>query len=94
MRAWNARHIPSVLLVVALTFVPSPVGAGDLAARSSYLGGVSVSVTPKEVAPSAATWEFSVGLNTHSQDLSDDLVKSPVLIDAQGGKHAPTAWEG
>jgi hypothetical protein len=26
--------------------------------------------------------------------LSDDLVKSSVLLDARGARHAPIAWEG
>ena len=33
-------------------------------------------------------------LDTHSQDLSDDLLKTAVLVDAQGGRHAPLAWQG
>jgi len=80
--------------VLAFCVAAGAAGAADLAPRSSNLEGVSVAVTPKDVAPGAATWEFSIALNTHSQNLSDDLVKTAVLIDSQGGRHAPTSWEG
>jgi len=90
-----ALHVFRFLaMTLASALAAGIAGAADLAPRSSNLAGVSVSVTPKEVAPGAATWEFSVALNTHTQDLSDDLVKTAVLIDAQGGRHSPTAWEG
>lgn len=82
------------LLLVAAAALAAGVAAADLGARSSSAAGVSVSVTPKQVAPGAATWEFSVALNTHTQELSDDLMQTAVLIDAQGGRHLPTAWEG
>jgi hypothetical protein len=55
---------------------------------------VTVKVTPKDVAPDAAAWVFAVVLDTHSRDLSDDLVKNAVLLDARGARHAPIAWEG
>ena len=51
-------------------------------------------VTPKNLASNAGRWEFVVVLDTHSQDLSDDLVKSLLLLDGAGGEHSPTAWDG
>jgi hypothetical protein len=33
-------------------------------------------------------------LDTHTQDLSDDLVKSAVLLDDRGNQFRPLAWEG
>lgn len=33
-------------------------------------------------------------LDTHSQDLSDDLVATAVLVDPAGRETRPTAWEG
>ena len=68
--------------------------AADLSPRTSNAAGVSVSVTPKLVAADAPAWEFGIALNTHSQDLSDDLVKNSVLIDSRGARHAPVAWAG
>jgi hypothetical protein len=55
---------------------------------------VTINVTPKNLASDADSWEFAVVLDTHSQDLSDDLVKSSLLLDGAGGQHSPTAWDG
>jgi hypothetical protein len=55
--------------------------------------GVKVTVTPQELSPAAKTWDFEVTLETHTQDLSDDLTKSALLI-ADGTKHMPLNWKG
>src|SRR5262245_50124048 len=81
-----------VLLALAGIALTSP--AAELTAQKTSGGGVTVAVTPLALAPGAARWDFKVVLDTHSQDLSDDLVKSAVLLDGTGGRHAPTAWEG
>jgi len=84
----------ALAIALAPALAAGAASAADLAPRSSNLEGVSVDVTPKNVAPGAAMWEFGITLTTHSKDLSDDLVKTVVLIDSQGGRHAPTGWEG
>lgn len=94
MQPRRATRFLRGLVFLAAATLAAGAAAADLGARSSNNGGVSVSVTPKVVSPTAAAWEFSVVLNTHTQDLSDDLVKNTVLIDAQGGRHSPTAWVG
>jgi hypothetical protein len=83
-----------MLAAVAALLVTGAAGAAELETRTSSAAGVTVKVTPKDVAPGAATWAFAVVLDTHSKDLSDDLAKNAVLRDAQGGRHAPLAWEG
>jgi len=83
-----------MLAAVAALVVTGAAGAAELETRTSSAAGVTVKVTPKDVAPGAATWAFAVVLDTHSKDLSDDLAKNAVLRDAQGGRHAPLAWEG
>jgi hypothetical protein len=82
----------SMICIAALA--PHLAHAADLSPRTSSAAGVSVNVTPKLVAPDAPAWEFGIALNTHSQDLSDDLVKNSALIDSRGGRHGPVAWEG
>lgn len=37
---------------------------------------------------------FEIALNTHSVDLSDDMVKISLLRDDRGKEYAPLAWEG
>ena len=68
--------------------------AAELAVQRSSAGGVTVAVTPQSFAAGAKSWDFKIALDTHSADLSDDLVKSAVLLDGTGGTHAPVAWDG
>lgn len=82
------------LLLLVLSASVSVVAGADLQTRSASAAGVTVKVTPTKVARGAPTWDFEIVLDTHSQDLSDDLVKNAVLVDAKGSKHAPLAWEG
>ena len=78
-------------LVTALATAAAAV-AGSLPPRSDSRAGVTVSVTPRNLA--GAVWEFDVALNTHSQDLSDDLVRSAVLIAEGGTRIAASGWRG
>lgn len=55
--------------------------------------GVKVTVTPRDFSNKAKTWDFEVVLETHTQDLSDDLAKSSALI-ADGKRYTPFEWEG
>jgi hypothetical protein len=66
----------------------------ELPTRKDSSNGVTVAVTPVNLAPGAKTWDFSVVLDTHTQDLSDDLAKSAVLVDERGNESKPLAWDG
>lgn len=55
--------------------------------------GVKVTATLQNLLSEAKTWGFEVILETHTQDLSDDLAKSSVLI-ADGKQYLPLGWEG
>jgi len=69
--------------------------AADLPSQSSEDGGVTIAVKPLEVSAKASTWSFQVTLNTHSQDLSDDLVRTAFIVDRAGKRNlAPAAWQG
>lgn len=57
-------------------------------------GNVSVVVTPLNFSPQSAVWKFDVGMNTHSVELDQDMVKSAVLIDDQGKEYDPIKWDG
>jgi hypothetical protein len=65
-----------------------------LSAQTSRDGGVTVTVTPKDLAADAPRWQFEIVFDTHSVDLRHDLIKSAALIDAAGRRHAPLAWDG
>ena len=88
------RMLCSLLSSVSLLLALEPATAAELGARSSSAAGVTVKVTPRDVSPQAAVWQFAVVLDTHTQDLRDDLVKNAALVDARGARHAPLAWEG
>ena len=70
------------------------VFAAELGIQRSSTGGVTVAVTPQNLAASARSWDFKVALDTHSQDLNDDLVRSAALLDDKGSRHPPVKWEG
>lgn len=65
-----------------------------LAPQTRSEGGVQVKVTPKNITVAADTWDFEVALNTHSVALDQDLVKTTVMVDAQGKQYLPIAWNG
>lgn len=71
---------------------PLPVFAQQAAATQTTVAqGVTVKVTPGKLADSG--WEFSVVLDTHSEDLKDDLEKSAVLV-VDGQEIQPVQWQG
>jgi len=56
------------------------------------VNGVTIAVTPQLRAGESPS--FKVVVDTHSQDLRDDLLNSSVLVDSAGNRYAPTAWDG
>ena len=66
--------------------------AAELTTIKNAANGVTIAVTPNVKAGTGP--EFKVVMDTHSQDLSDDLLKSAALVDSAGNRYAPTAWEG
>jgi hypothetical protein len=83
----------AVAALLAVAAVLQSVAAG-LAPQKSVERSVTLTVTPQDFLGNAKTWDFRISLDTHSQDLSDDLLKSAVLLDGTGARHAPVAWEG
>lgn len=77
-----------------ITLLAAGAFAAEPGVQRSSASGVTVAVTPQNLAASAKSWDFKVLLDTHSQDLGDDLVKSAVLLDDKGGRHVPVKWEG
>lgn len=90
------NHLRRLMLVgIALAVIAAgALAAPALTAQTNRDGGVTVTVTPKNLAPGAASWDFDVKLETHTQSLDQDLMRAAVLVDAQGQTQAPIAWEG
>ena len=81
-------------LIAAASATVAFASAGQLAPRQSVADGVTVVVTPMVVAPGERVWQFRVALNTHSRDLSEDLMQVAVLADGRGGQSRALAWDG
>lgn len=102
---FRGPHVPRVsaaasAMVVALMLswaaVPAfaQAAAGALAAQSSVDRGVTVKVTPKVIGLAGTRWEFGVALDTHSANLSDDLMQSATLTTDDGRMFKPVGWTG
>lgn len=83
-----------LVLGAAFAFGVAPAAARGLVAQTSTDRGVTVKVTPLDLAPNAAAWEFEVVFDTHSQDLRDDPAASSALLDSVGKRYAPLGWRG
>lgn len=81
----------SGILIAALA---AGAPAAELATQKNSAGGVTVAVTPQNLAASAKSWDFKVVFDTHSVDLKDDVAKSAVLVVEGGASYPPTAWQG
>lgn len=55
--------------------------------------GIKVTAALQNIPSVAKTWDIRVTLETHTQDLKDDLSKSAVLI-ADGKQYLPVGWKG
>lgn len=92
-----SRHrmkLVGMALVACITALPVTVTARDFAEQSNQALGVTVRAKPIDIAANAKAWKFQISLDTHSQELADDLARTAVLIDATGKPHAPLAWDG
>jgi hypothetical protein len=79
---------------ILIFFIAMSALAAELTSQRNSASGVTVTVVPQEFAPTAKTWDFKVVLDTHTQELTDDLVKAATLLDDKGTKHVPISWEG
>lgn len=68
--------------------------ASALATQTSTARGVSIKVTPQSPGAHDGRWEFSIVLDTHSADLSDDLTRSAALTTGDGRSFKPLRWTG
>ena len=89
------KHIKQTLLICCFALIAAlPAMAAEPGSLKNSERGVTVEVTPSTLAENAKTWEFKIVLDTHSQDLNDDLMKSSTLLDAGGAQHPPRQLGG
>ena len=82
------------IMLAALPRVAHSQATPAMATQSSSEQGVTVKATPKSAGLDNPRWEFTVVLDTHSGDLSDDLATTATLITADGRQFKPVAWTG
>ena len=87
-------RLTAFISTILVTLLAAGALAAELRAQRSSASGVTVEVTPQNLAAGAKSWDFKVVLDTHSAELNDDLVKTATLLDDEGGRHVPVKWEG
>ena len=86
-------RLKTIVLTILISIVAAINGqAAELTTLKNAVNGVTITVTPQLRAGESPS--FKVVLDTHSQDLRDDLLNSSVLVDSAGNRYAPTAWDG
>lgn len=76
--------------------IPSPQSQTLPALKTitSNEGGVEIAVTPINMSPESRNWSFEVALNTHSVELTEDMVSVSKLTFDTGETINPLSWEG
>lgn len=90
----HRMKVLSAVFVSLLALLSAGAMAKELAQQSSQQQGVTVRAKPLGIAADANGWTFEIVLETHSQDLTDDLVRTVALIDDSGRRHTALAWDG
>jgi hypothetical protein len=87
-----SRNFAFVFAAAMALMLPS--ARGDIITQTSVVSGVTVAATAGNLGPQTTVWDFAVVLDSADQDLGDDLVKSAVLLDANGHEQQALIWEG
>jgi hypothetical protein len=82
-----------LILIVFMSLIGLALDAAAFETKSSRENGVKVDVTPVEFAPGKAA-RFQIRINTHSGDLSQNMVEVSMLRDDKGREYRPVRWEG
>ncbi len=82
-----------VSLVMMLFLVNLAIDASAYKTKSNKKNSVRVDVRPVQLLPGKPA-KFEIRMNTHSVDLSYDMVAVSTLKDNQGREYQPINWEG
>lgn len=91
MKHLLAASLMAFAALSATAWSPPAYAQQAAATQSTVARGVTVKITPGSL--SDAAWEFTVVLDTHSEDLKDDLEKTAVLV-VDGQESQPVQWQG
>lgn len=70
-----------------------PTNQNVLSTQTNSEGSVTVKVTPVDI-PDGKQWKFSIVLDTHSDELSQDLTSIISLTDDKENVYKPISWVG
>jgi hypothetical protein len=91
LKQLNISHFIS--LVIVLFLVTLAAYASAYKTKSNKENSVRVDVRPVQLL-SGKPAKFEIRMNTHSGDLSQDLVAVCTLKDNSGREYLPTGWDG
>ena len=80
-------------LAIMLFLVTMAVDASAYKTKSNNENRVRVDVRPVQLSPGKPA-QFEIRMNTHSGDLSQDLIAVCTLTDSSGREYQPTNWDG
>lgn len=87
-----SRMIRALLLVAAVGLSGTVLATQPLKTQTSNKDAVTVKATPVKL--EGAVWEFQLVFDTHSQELSDDMMTVATLVGPNGAQVKPTTWIG
>jgi hypothetical protein len=89
----NLKIAHFVALVITLFLVNWTIDAAAYQTQSNNQNRVRVDVRPIQLLPGKPV-KFEIRMNTHSGDLSQDLIVVSTLKDSSGREYQPTNWDG
>jgi len=89
----NLKTVHLASVVIMLFLVNWTVDAAAYQTQSNNQNRVRVDVRPIQLSPGKPA-KFEIRMNTHSGDLSQDLVAVCTLKDNRGREYQPTHWDG
>jgi hypothetical protein len=90
-KRFKVYHLVSILIVLFLANLA--IDAAAYKTKSNKQNSVRVDVRPVQLLPGKPA-KFEIRMNTHSEDLSQDLVAACTLKDNSGREYNPTSWDG
>ena len=91
IKQFKFSHLVSILIVLFL--VNLAIDAAAYKTKSNKQNRVRVDVRPVQLLPGKPA-KFEIRMNTHSGDLSQNLVAVCTLKDSKGREYQPINWDG
>ena len=82
-----------VLFVILATLIGLIIEAGAYERKSNNENNVRIEIIPEQLGPGKQA-KFNIRMNTHSVELSQDMVAVSILKDDKGHEYRPIRWNG